>query len=154
VTTASPITIVVDSREQDPLQFGPDVMVTTGTLPAGDYSVRHLEDRAAVERKSLPDLVACIGPERERFMRELIRLRGYPCRGLVVEASLADILAHNYRSQTAPAAVLGSLAAWSTRYAIPVWFCGDHAGAAAVTLAILRNYHREVRELLEKLNAV
>jgi len=148
-----PLTIIVDSREQAPLIFGPGVEVTIGTLTSGDYSIRHLEDRCAIERKSMADLAACVGPERDRFQRELIRLRGYPCRALVVEASLQDILAHSYRSQTAPAAVLGSLAAWATRYQIPVWFCGDPAGAAAVTLAILRNYRREVHDLLRKLDS-
>ncbi len=151
MTTASVITIIVDSREQNPLQFPPDVDVTAGTLSAGDYSIRHLEDRCAIERKSLSDLVTCIGPERDRFQRELLRLRGYPCRALVVEASMADILEHRYRSQTSPAAVVGSLAAWSTRYQIPLWLAGDHTSAATVTLAILRNYHREVHDLLRKL---
>ncbi len=145
------ITILIDSREQLPLAFGSDVLTTAATLTAGDYSVSGLEDRAAIERKSLSDLVACVGPERDRFTRELLRLRGYPCRALVIEATLQDITDHRYRSATSPASVVGSLAAWSTRYGVPVWFAGDPAGAALIVATILRNYHREVLDLLKKL---
>ena len=69
--------LIVDSREQSPFSFkGPryeDVTVEVGTLTVGDYSLAGLTDKVAVERKSLPDLVACLGRERERFERELQR---------------------------------------------------------------------------------
>ena len=64
--------IVVDSREQCPFPFTHEryeAQVQPGTLTVGDYSLAGLEDKVAVERKSLPDLVACLGRERERFAR-------------------------------------------------------------------------------------
>ena len=52
--------IVVDTREQTPFEFRHEKYETTtkqGTLSVGDYSLAGLEDKVAVERKSLPDLV-------------------------------------------------------------------------------------------------
>lgn len=68
--------IIIDTREQAPFAFRHERMDATtepGTLAVGDYSLAGLEDRVAVERKSLPDLVMCLGRERERFERELAR---------------------------------------------------------------------------------
>ncbi len=143
--------IVTDTREQTPFAFPPDVATIPGTLAAGDYSLQGFEELAAIERKSLPDLVACIGPERDRFTRELLRLRSYRCRALVIEASLQDILDHRYRSMTEPAAVIGSLASWGTRYDLPVILAGDAKGGAVYALAILRNFHRHLCEFAEKI---
>ena len=61
--------IVVDSREQCPFPFAHErygAKTKQGALTVGDYSLAGLEDKVAVERKSLPDLVACLGRERER----------------------------------------------------------------------------------------
>ena len=72
--------IIVDNREQRPFSFRgtpyDGVAVEAGTLAIGDYSLAGLTDRAAVERKELADLVACLGRERDRFERELARPHG------------------------------------------------------------------------------
>ena len=121
--------IVVDTREQEPWSFR-DVPTESGTLDTGDYSVRGLEHRVAVERKSLDDLLACVGRERDRFKRELQRLRAYRFRCLVVEASHADLECGEWRSKIQPSHVLGSLAAWMAQYSLPVMLAGDHESAA------------------------
>ena len=121
-------TIIVDSREQTPLRFA-NLPTTRGTLDAGDYSIVGLTHLVAVERKSLDDLLACIGRERERFKRELQRLRGYRFRMLVVEADAVTLEAGQWRSTLQPAHVLGSLAAWTAQYGLPVWLAGSHDGA-------------------------
>ena len=73
-----PLRIVFDSREQCPFRFeGFNAVVEVGALATADYSLVGFTDRIGIERKSLPDLVACLGVERERFARELARLRGY-----------------------------------------------------------------------------
>ena len=97
----------------------------------------------------LGDLIGCITTERERFKRELLRLRSYACRAVVIEATLADILAADYRSRVHPSAVVGSLASWMNRYHVPFVFAGDRAGAAAVILALLRTYRAQVPEMLD-----
>src|SRR6516225_4829358 len=69
--------IVVDSREQEPLTFT-RLQSVRGTLYSGDYSVRGLEDKFAVERKNLDDIAnCCVSGNRDRFEHELHRLRSY-----------------------------------------------------------------------------
>jgi len=69
----------------------------------GDYSLPGFEDRAAIERKSLNDLIGCLmGSNRQRFERELARGRHYDLFAVVVEASLADVSQGRYRSDMKP----------------------------------------------------
>ncbi len=69
--------ILIDSREQNPFTFQGrhygGVEIEAASLQTGDYSLAGLQDRIAIERKSLADLVACLGRERGRFERELTR---------------------------------------------------------------------------------
>jgi ERCC4-type nuclease len=66
------ITVVVDTREQEPYSFDSDkVSAVRKALPAGDYSLVGLEERVAVERKSLTDFVSTVIRGRKRFHREL-----------------------------------------------------------------------------------
>lgn len=75
--------LLVDTREKKPLQFS-YLPAESATLYTGDYSVKGLEECFAVERKSLADLAGSLTRERDRFMREMHRLRGYPCAYLLV----------------------------------------------------------------------
>jgi DNA excision repair protein ERCC-4 len=121
-------TVIIDSREQEPLIFA-NLPTVRETLDTGDYSVRGFEHLVAVERKSLNDLLACVGRERDRFKRELQRLRAYRFRLLVIETSAEDLECGDWRSKLQPAHVLGSLAAWIAQYDLPVWLAGDHEAA-------------------------
>jgi DNA excision repair protein ERCC-4 len=123
-------TIIVDSREQCPLRFT-RLPSRGGTLTSGDYSALGCEHLLAIERKSTADLVGCcMGENRERFERELHRLRGFRFKRLLVMGSEAEIRAGQYRSRINPASVLNSLAAWETRFNVPVVWAADPATAA------------------------
>ena len=86
-----------------------------GTLATGDYSVRGYEGEFTVERKSLPDLVRSVTHDRERFVRELERMRAFEFRRLLVVAPfgrvrLGDCACGGYSFSAAnPRAVLASL---------------------------------------------
>jgi len=139
------IRIVIDSREQEPFPFdGYDAEVVPGTLQAGDYSLVGLEDMVAVERKSLVDLVACLGRERERFERELERLRAMESILLVVESPLCDLVTGNYRSKLDAKAAYESVMAFMCRYRLPFYFAQDRRGAERATFSFLRHYWRTV----------
>ena len=144
-----PLRIVCDSREQCPFRFeGFNAVVTVGALEAGDYSLAGFERRVAIERKSLPDLVACLGVERERFARELARLRGYDCAAVVVEATADDLRAGHFRARLNPEAAWQSVLAFTQRYRIPFIFCDDRSDAERTAFDILRHYqHDRMREL-------
>jgi DNA excision repair protein ERCC-4 len=123
------LTIITDTREQDPLSFA-NLPTETGTLYSGDYSVKGLEEVFAIERKTIGDIVGSLTSGRDRFMNELHRLRGFRFRRLLIVGTRNDIEAGNYRSKTKPRAVLASLAAIEARFDIPVTFSPDQTQAA------------------------
>lgn len=77
------LVIIQDTREQMPLIF-PEAAVEISTLQTGDYSLKGFEDKVCIERKSLADLLQSLGQERERFMREVHRMRAYEYAGIVI----------------------------------------------------------------------
>ena len=145
--------IIRDTREQHGFDFRSfaGVEVKDGTLISGDYSVKGLEHMVAVERKSLPDLVSCLGAERERFQRELLRAASMPCFCVVVEGAWSDLAEGRYRSKLTPASAVASVWAFSSRLKIPFFFCGTRGLAEQTTEGILRQW---VRGECHKLKAV
>ena len=140
----TPLRIVVDSREQSPFIFnGYPVEASVGALEAGDYSVAGFERRVAVERKELQDLVGCLGADRQRFERELARLRGYDCAAVIVEEPMSALRQGRYRGHLNPDSAWQSVLAFSMRYRMPFIFCADRADAEAVTFDLLRHYARD-----------
>lgn len=139
--------ITIDTREQTPWSFPAGVSAIRGTLATGDYSIQGLEHLAAIERKELGDLVGCCTHGRERFEAELHRLQSYRCRAVIVEASMGDVLAHRYRSQCAPAAVIASAAAWTQRYTVPFIWAGTADHAAGFALAMFNAPWRDLERL-------
>jgi len=136
------VTIVVDTREQEPYAFDPErVIVTRNALPAGDYSIEGYEDTVAVERKTLEDFVSTVIRSRKRFKRELQRLCGYEFACIVVEADLSDILGGRYRSGAHPNAVLGAAISIVVDFDIPVFFCSDRQAACRFVEGYLIRFH-------------
>lgn len=74
------VVAITDSREQCPLDLSP-LRSERGTLDTGDYCLASCPDVVRIERKSLSDLVGCVGSDRERFEREVSRLLAFPIRG-------------------------------------------------------------------------
>jgi DNA excision repair protein ERCC-4 len=142
------ITILTDSREQQPYPFmGFGVLAQPATLPTGDYSLPGFEDRAAIERKTLDDLIGClVGLNRARFERELARASKFKMFAVVVEASLEDVSKRRYRSEMKPEAALQSIIIFQVRYHVPFMWCGTRTGAQYVTHGLLAKYLREVGE--------
>ncbi len=139
---------MIDTREQAPFTFkGYDVNPETATLPVGDYSLPGFEDRAAIERKSLDDLIGCLmGKDRERFERELVKDRAYDLFAVVVEAALAGLSKGRYRSAMKPQAALQSIITFQVRYRIPFVWAGNRTGAEYMTYWLLAKYLREIGE--------
>src|SRR5689334_21362187 len=84
---------VIDSREQQPYSLADAI---TAALPTGDYSLAGRSD-VAFERKSVGDLLGCIGGERDRFERELTRLSEIRYRGLIIEGTLKETMSPAFR---------------------------------------------------------
>ena len=124
-------TIIVDTREQTPLQFLNLPCIVAG-LTTGDYTVRGLEDDLCIERKSLPDLYGSLTSGRERFMRELHRMRSYNFARLLIIGSEHEISQGSRHAKGInPKAILHSLAAIEAR-GVPVVFASSTSAAAAL----------------------
>jgi DNA excision repair protein ERCC-4 len=147
------VVALVDSREQTPWDLSP-LQMKTASLPTADYSLLGLESEVGIERKSLPDLVACCGVERERFTRELARLQAFRCKALIVEATWGQIEAGEWRSKISPRSVMASLLAWIGD-GIPVVMAESHENAGKMASRILYLYaRRRWRELRAMATAV
>ena len=149
------VTAIVDTREQTPLDLAP-LRTISGTLATGDYSIVGLEHLVAVERKSLQDMIACVGVERERFDREVQRLLAFPTRALVIEATWQEIEAGEWRSNVTANAAVGSLLGWIAA-GLPTILAGDHERAGRFVSRILftavRRRWRECRTLAAGIGA-
>jgi DNA excision repair protein ERCC-4 len=144
------VVAIVDTREQLPLDLSP-LRVQVGTLDTGDYALLG-SDHIRIERKSLDDLLGCVGRDRERFEREVMRLLAYPVRVLLVAATWQQIELGQWRSKLKPEAVIGSLLGWQAM-GLAVHMVGDHerAGrhAARMLFTVAKRRYRELRALSE-----
>ena len=110
-------TLIVDSMEQKPYSFRQFckwfVSIERRKLPVGDYSIAGLEDRVAIERKSLQDLFNYRSPygSRENFMWACERLGKFAFAALVIEGSISKTLQSNEFSSMHPNAVFGTIQA-------------------------------------------
>ena len=134
--------ILIDSREQRPLHFKL-YQTETATLTTGDYSVLGLQSSFSIERKSISDLIGSLTYGRDRFTRELERLRGYEFRRLLIIGTRQQIQNHDYRSRATPAAILGSLNTFEVRYSIPVVFVESRSKAVEQVEIWARYYFAE-----------
>ena len=135
--------IVVDTRESLPLGFPGS---TRKTLATGDYSVLGMEERVAIERKTLGDFYACVGRERARFERELERLGTMAYPAVVIEASLSDIAHGTEFSRVHPMSAIGSILAWSVKHRLPFFFAESRRRCRSMVYHLLRKfweYHHE-----------
>lgn len=146
--------ILIDSREQTPFTFsGYEVATEPAALPVGDYSLPGFQDRVAIERKELNDLVGCLmGENRQRFERELAKARPYDLFAVVVEAALEDVSRGRYRSEMKPHAALQSLCAFQVRYRVPFMWAGNRRGAEYLTFSFMAKYLRELEERFKLVN--
>jgi ERCC4-type nuclease len=141
-SSQEPATIIIDTREQEPYSFDPRLAATVRrALPAGDYSVVGLEQRVAVERKSLDDFVSTVIHARVRFREELRRLAECRAACVVVEGGVADVLLQHYRGEAHPNAVVGNALSIILDFGVPVFFCGNRQAACQFVQAYLLAAH-------------
>lgn len=163
------IVIIEDTREQKPLeitkfpvfrggiQFQPgeprprseDFKYPEKGLPVGDYSLKGFDTfknpGITIERKA-DDLYQSLGTGRERFLREVEKMRAFRFRALVIETTRAQIEAGDYRSLITPASVLGTLDALAVRAGLHIFFCGDAYGAARQVESLVEKFARGIKK--------
>ncbi len=117
------VEIVVDARERYPYTFrGRQVSTVKQGLPCGDYAVtRNGQVVAAVERKTLNDLLSSLSSGRLRFA--LTELATLPRAAVVVEDRYSQIFRAEHIRPTQAADGLAELQVrWST---VPLVFCDN-----------------------------
>lgn len=149
--TPSPITMLVDTREQAELTFE-GYMVEHCTLKSGDYSIRvgdtDYRNRIAIERKSHADFWACCAGERARFERCLGRLAEMERAAIVIECTLAQLCERPYGvHRVTPATAVGSMISWSVRYNLPVFLADNRQMAARVVVRWLLSFVKHEKEI-------
>lgn len=147
------IVAIIDTREQRPLQLdmpdGTSLKTSRTGLATGDYSVVGFENEICIERKSLADLMGCIGKDRRRFEAELQRMQSYRTRAVVVEEPFVQIEAGVYRSKVHPQAAVGTLLKWMS-CGIPFLFCSSRQQAGEYVARMLYGAARSRYEVVAR----
>ncbi|MFP5071406.1 histone-like nucleoid-structuring protein Lsr2 [Pseudonocardia nantongensis] len=134
--------IVVDAHERYPYTFsGQQVTTRRQGLRCGDYAITDPQDGrvvAAVERKSLADLVNSLQAGRLRYA--VAELAALPRAAVVVEDRFSQLFALEHAR---PAAVADDLAALQIAYpAVPLVFCETRKLAQEWTYRYLAAAHQ------------
>jgi DNA excision repair protein ERCC-4 len=138
------LTVLVDSREQTPPPFPEGVATERATMGEGDYSTRRLLNLARIERKNPEDFASSLTAGRERFDREVQRLRAYSFRAIIVEADLDYFISGRCRSRIHVNSILGSICSMHARYGVPTIFAHDPATAGRMIAGILRRLEEQL----------
>ncbi len=132
---------LIDTREQTPWIL-PAIYSTTASLTTGDYSLNGFEDQITIERKSLDDLLGCIGQHRARFERELHRLRGFKTGVVIIETSWHELESGEWRSRITPNQAIQSLLSWIAD-GHQIILAGNRNRAAAIAADVLFHFARD-----------
>ncbi len=116
------------------------------TLEVGDYSIRGFEGKIAVERKTIPDLLNCLGLERERFKREIERMASFEWKAIAVEASETDLLSYHEFSLMEPESVRQQIVSINIRYEVQFYFNSKREGLERWILDHLIKFWKVKRE--------
>lgn len=144
--------ILIDTREQCPLDFSQYPCDTENiALASGDYSIKGFENIVALERKSESDLLQSLTHERDRFERELARLRGFTVKAVLCETSWSRLAHGEYRSFMKPHACLQSILGLSVRYDISFLMVETRAAAAYTAFHIFRHFMEQREKELKLL---
>lgn len=141
-----PLDIVIDTREQSPWQFPPDLAtVTQRTLRQGDYALDG-DYSFVIERKSVADFIGTIGKGWDRLNREIDRMEMAGCHPLVmiVEGEISDL--YSFSQTSMPVPFLMKRIADLTFRDVHVLFCQDPVHAAAVAYALFSKRYQTVTQ--------
>ena len=149
-------TIIVDTREQD-LHIlrkldALKIPYVRRKLNFGDYSFevdsKSYEHEIVIERKgSLDEIIGNFTKGRERFKREFERSKG--CKViLMVEGSIEQLEAHQYRSRMMPNDLKSFLKTWCNKFQLELKFV-EKDKACDFILETFREFYKKNRMEIE-----
>ena len=146
-----PFTIIVDTREQQPWEFG---LHTTSRkkLDTGDYSIEGLEQLLTIERKKSVSEIANNITE-SRFKDVLQRMSIIPYKFMLFEFDLEDV--YNFpvgsdipkklwdKIKISPKYLLKYLTELQLNYGIHILYCGDASNAEKMAVSIMKRVYEK-----------
>lgn len=138
--------IVIDTREQKPLweKSTKEVDIIRGTLKTGDYSLKGLEHRFAIERKSGADLFGTLGGGHKRFKNELQRGLEMDYFAILIDESYDSILNKDFKgaefSKMKGPVVISILFTIHTKYKIPIFFSAGRQQSKRIIKSLAESY--------------
>jgi hypothetical protein len=113
-------------------------------LEAGHYSLVGWEQYIAVLRLTKESLFVACSFGRDQSLIDLGKLSQVHSGHLVIECSIDDIFnSPPPGDRTATKSVLGSIVAWSQRFSVTPWFCGDRDMGERTTWTLLDRWYRD-----------
>lgn len=146
-----PFTIIVDTREQQPWEFGFH-NTAKQKLDTGDYSIQGLEDILAIERKKSVSEIANNISE-SRFKDVLNRLSTFPYKFMLLEFDLEDV--YNFpvgsdipkklwdKLRISSKYLLKYLTEIQLNYGIHIIYCGDASNAEKMAVSIMKRVYEK-----------
>lgn len=153
-------TIIRDTREQQGWFF-PEyqqcVGTEVGTLKTGDYAIKEFPDLLCIERKSsVPEIATNVVREKDRFLRELERMRPYTYKYIICEFSMDDLM--NYPEnlkiaedkkkaiKTNGKFLIRTLLEMQMEYNFQLLFCGNSRNAFITAASIMKRVYEKHSE--------
>jgi len=144
--------ILIDKQEKTPWIFPKWVKTKVVHLKTADYCVEH--DYLCLERKSKSDFLGTISTGWNRFIREIERMTGWPCKIVIVEC---DILSFYYQEidekiispdhehyKLSPQFITKRIAQLSLM-GVSIIFCHNSEISSAVAYKILEERHNAIK---------
>lgn len=146
-------TIIVDTREQLPWEFGNHTTSRT-KLDTADYSIEGLEHLLAIERKQSVSEIATNITEK-RFPAFLERMSEIPHRFMLFEFYLEDVYNFPVGSEIPKSKwdklkvknnyILKQISLFHIKYGIHTMFCGDSDNAEKMAVRIMRTIYEKYK---------
>lgn len=144
-------TIIVDTREQIPWEFGHHT-TSKKKLDTGDYSIEGMENILAIERKMSVSEIATNITEN-RFKNVLERLSKIPHSYLIMEFDIEDIYTFPVGSDIPKRLwdklrvkgfyIMKVLLEASLNYNIQLLFCGDSENAERTAVSLMKRVYEK-----------
>jgi len=146
-------TIIVDTREQLPWEFGAHATAKR-KLDTGDYSIEGLENLLTIERKQSVSEIANNITEK-RFPAFLERMSQIPHKFILFEFDLQDVYDFPVGSDIPKSKwdklrvknnyILKQISLFHIKYGIHTIFCGDSDNAEKMAVRIMRTVYDKYR---------
>ena len=155
-TAGDMMTVLIDTREQRPWSFPPDIATEIATIQTGDYALKGDEKNFAIERKSADDFIGTISVGWHRFCREINRMdaAGFAAKVIIVETDFytfcyangvnGEIIPPDHEhTRCCPGFIMRRIAELTMR-GVSVLFAGNANFASALALKILSEREKEI----------